>query len=147
MTFEDRIHQSAKRISARQNAKLRVPANPRKSNATYWGWVATPAAAIVGIALGLSFQHRIITSGTGETATTGIAVQPVHDTVYVPDVRHDTLWLTRVEEKVRLVEREAHSNTSAPTTSASAPITPASGDDVCTSVSCDGINYAILASN
>ncbi len=139
MTFEDRIHQSAKRISARQNAKLHVPANPRKSGTAYWGWVATPAAAIVGIALGLSFQHRIITSGTGETATKDIAGQPVHDTVYVTDVRHDTLWLTRIKEKVRYVEREAPANTVATTTAPS--------DDVCTSVSCDGINYAILASN
>lgn len=146
MKFEDRIHQSARRLSAKQNADLRVPANPRKSNATYWGWVATPAAAIVGIALGLSFQHRIITSGTGETATTGIAVQPVHDTVYVPEVKHDTMWLTRVEEKVRLVELKTPSNNTAPITSASAP-TPHTSDDVCTSVSCDGINYAILASN
>ena len=139
MTFEDRIHQSAKRISARQNAKLHVPANPRKSGTTYWGWVATPAAAVVGIAFGLSFQHRIMMHGTDETATREIATQQVHDTVYVPDVRHDTLWLTRVEEKVRLVEREAPANTVATTTAPS--------DDVCTSVSCDGINYAILASN
>ncbi len=145
MTFEDRIHQSAKRISARQNAKLHVPANPRKSGTTYWGWVATPAAAVVGIAFGLSLQHRIITSGTGETATKDIVAQPVHDTVYVPDVRHDTLWLTRVEEKVRLVEREAPANTAVQT--ASTPKTSIPGDDVCTSVSCDGINYAILASN
>ena len=146
MTFEDRIHQSAKRISARQNAKLRVPANPRKSGTTYWGWAATPAAAIVGIALGLSFQHRIITSGTDETATNAITAQPVHDTIYVTDVKHDTLWLTRVEEKVRLVELKTPSNNTAPITSASAP-TPHTSDDVCTSVSCDGINYAILASN
>ena len=146
MKFEDRIHQSARRLSAKQNADLRVPANPRKSNATYWGWVATPAAAIVGIALGLSFQHRIITSGTDETATNAITAQPVHDTVYVPEVKHDTMWLTRVEEKVRLVELQTPSNTPASTTSASAP-TPHTSDDVCTSVSCDGINYAILASN
>lgn len=145
MTFEDRIHQSAKRISARQNAKLHVPANPRKTSTTYWGWIATPAAAVVGIALGLSFQHRIMMPGTDETATSEIAGQPVHDTVYVPDVRHDTLWLTRVEEKVRLVEREAPANTAVPT--ASTPKTSIPGDDVCTSVSCDGINYAILASN
>ena len=138
MTFEDRIHQSAKRISARQNAKLRVPANPRKSNATYWGWVTTPAAAIVGIALGLSFQHRIITSGTGETATTGIAVQPVHDTVYVPEVKHDTMWLTRVETKERIVKQKDVTETESMTKK---------DDAVCTSVSCDGINYAILASN
>lgn len=145
MTFEDRIHQSAKRISARQNARLHVPANPRKISTTYWGWVATPAAAVVGIALGLSFQHRIMMPGTDETATREIATQQVHDTVYVPDVRHDTLWLTRVEEKVRLVEREAPANTAVPT--ASTPKTSIPGDDVCTSVSCDGINYAILASN
>lgn len=139
MTFEDRIHQSARRTSAQQNARLHVPANPRKSGTTYWGWVATPAAAVVGIALGLSFQHHIMMPGTDETATREIATQQVHDTVYVPDVRHDTLWLTRVEEKVRYVEREAPANTVATTTAPS--------DDVCTSVSCDGINYAILASN
>jgi len=138
MTFEDRIHQSARRTSAQQNARLHVPANPRKISTTYWGWVATPAAAVVGIALGLSFQHHTVTE-TGNTAKSEIAGQPVHDTVYVPDVRHDTLWLTRVEEKVRYVEREAPANTVATTTAPS--------DDVCTSVSCDGINYAILASN
>ena len=132
MTFEDRIHQSAKRISARQNA------NPRKSNATYWGWVATPAAAIVGIALGLSFQHRIIMSGTDETATNAITAQPVHDTIYVTDVKHDTLWLTRVETKERIVKQKDVTETESMTKK---------DDAVCTSVSCDGINYAILASN
>ena len=137
MTFEDRIHQSARRTSAQQNAGLHVPANPRKTNTTYWGWIATPAAAVVGIALGLSLQHHTVTE-TGNTAISEIAGQPVHDTVYVTDVRHDTLWLTRIKEKVRYVEREAPANTVA-TTSPS--------DDVCTSVSCDGINYAILASN
>ena len=99
----------------------------------------------MGIALGLSFQHRIMMPGTDETATREIATQQVHDTVYVPEVMHDTLWLTRVEEKVRLVEREAPANTAVPT--ASTPKTSIPGDDVCTSVSCDGINYAILASN
>ena len=138
MTFKDRIHQSAKRISARQNARLHVPANPCKSGTTYWGWVATPAAAVVGIALGLSLQHHTVTE-TVNTAISEIAGQPVHDTVYVTDVRHDTLWLTRIKEKVRYVEREAPANTVATTTAPS--------DDVCTSVSCDGINYAILASN
>ena len=138
MTFEDRIHQSARRTSAQQNAGLHVPANPRKTSTTYWGWIATPAAAVVGIALGLSLQHHTVTE-TGNTAKSEIAGQPVHDTVYVTDVRHDTLWLTRIKEKVRYVEREAPANTVATTTAPS--------DDVCTSVSCDGINYAILASN
>lgn len=138
MTFEDRIHQSARRTSAQQNARLHVPANPRKSGTAYWGWVATPAAAVVGIALGLSLQHHTVTE-TVNTAISEIAGQPVHDTVYVTDVRHDTLWLTRIKEKVRYVEREAPANTVATTTAPS--------DDVCTSVSCDGINYAILASN
>lgn len=138
MTFEDRIHQSARRTSAQQNAGLHVPANPRKTSTTYWGWIATPAAAVVGIALGLSLQHHTVTE-TGNTAISEIAGQPVHDTVYVTDVRHDTLWLTRIKEKVRYVEREAPANTVATTTAPS--------DDICSSVSCDGINYAILASN
>lgn len=151
MNTEDRIRQSALRISARQNTALHVPANPRKARNIYWGWIATPAAAIAGIVVGMSLQ-----------ATTDHQAMPLtqaNDTVFVHDVRHDTLWQTRVEEKERVITKErtaaspvresnrpvlaeaGHENESEP------PVTGKHDLNACTSVSCDGIDYAMLASN
>lgn len=141
MKFEDRIQQTAKRMAAEQNAHLHVPANPLKNDKTYWGWIATPAAAVIGIVFGLSLQHST------EETTSPVLAQAV-DTVFVPKVHHDTLWQTRVEEKERVVEKVIWRDREPSVAQTSSQPTQAIQDDnVCTSVSCDGINYGILASN
>lgn len=150
MKTEDRIRQSAVRTSARQNAGLHVPANPRKHGGTYWGWIATPAAAFAGIVAGLSLNTTALRQE--------MSVTQVCDTVFVHDVRYDTLWQTRVEEKERVVIKEPitaktvqedHEAVMAETRpkNEAEPSVTSHDANICTSVSCDGIDYAMLASN
>jgi len=56
-TFEDQLTASAHRLRGAQDAKLHVPASPFSHRRQYWGWIATPAAAAVGLVIGL-FIHR-----------------------------------------------------------------------------------------
>ena len=134
-TFEDKLHESTQRIAAKENRQMRVPQNPLKQKAIYWGWVATPAAAVVGVVLGLS-AHLAMDKEP--------EIRYVHetDTLRLVHPVHDTLYLTQIVEKERYVVRPASPE----------PIQPEPMQDdeeaqACTSVQCDGINYAILASN
>ena len=57
-TFESQLSASARRIRKQSESNLSVPETiviPQK-NTRYWGWIATPAAA-VGLLIGL-FIHR-----------------------------------------------------------------------------------------
>jgi len=56
-TFEDQLTASARRLREAQDAKLHVTASPLSHRRQYWGWIATPAAAAVGLVIGL-FVHR-----------------------------------------------------------------------------------------
>ena len=47
--FENKLGKSAKRLAHEDNKRLRVPQNPLGGKSSYWGWVATPAAAVAGI--------------------------------------------------------------------------------------------------
>ena len=53
-TFEDKLHTSAHRLMAQDNKRMHVPQNPLIQKKNYWGWVATPAAAVVGVIFGMS---------------------------------------------------------------------------------------------
>lgn len=58
-TFESQLAASARRMRKQSESNLSVPetiAIPRQ-NTRYWGWIATPAAAAVGLLIGL-FIHR-----------------------------------------------------------------------------------------
>ena len=134
-TFEDKLHESAQRIAAKDNRQMHVPKNPLKEKATYWGWIATPAAAVVGVVLGMS-AHLAIDNEP--------EIKYVYNTDTVQVVRpvHDTLYLTQIVEKEKYIIKQADIKE---TESASMPEeaeTPA-----CTSIQCDGINYSILALN
>ena len=134
-TFEERLQASARRLKAKDNNRLHVPENPLKQRRTYWGWVATPAAAVAGLIFGLSVPTFL------EKAP---EIKYVHDTDTIHIVRpvHDTLYLTRVVEKEKyIVKNVANSDSTEP-----APVQE-SDSPVCTSVECDGINYSILALN
>ena len=58
-TFESQLSASARRMRKQSESNLSVPETiviPQKRT-RYWGWIATPAAAAVGLVIGL-FIHR-----------------------------------------------------------------------------------------
>mgnify|MGYP006988837244 CR=1 FL=1 len=136
--FEYTLREAAQRLASEENQALHVPSNPLTQRRTYWGWVAAPAAAVAGIVLGMSLD--LIRTGEPE-------VRYVHstDTIEVLRPVRDTIFLTQVVEKVRYIER----NSIAPRQAAGRDSGADAGEDtaVCTSIVCDGINYAALALN
>ncbi len=143
--FEDKLSESAQRLAYEDNKNLRVPQNPLGQKPSYWGWVASPAAAVAGIVLGMS-MNSIVGDGS--------AVQLVQTTDTVEVVRpvHDTLYLTKVVEKERIVERPVYIHKNADSIEkiqvseqAESMSSPQQDDSLpCTSIQCDGINYALL---
>ncbi len=58
-TFEDQVTASARRMRKQSESHLSVPDTiviPQKRT-RYWGWIATPAAAAVGLLIGLFSSH------------------------------------------------------------------------------------------
>ena len=134
--FEDRLRESAQRLVSEENKTLHVPSNPLAQKRTYWGWVAAPAAAVAGIVLGMSLD--LITTGELEVRY----VQRT-DTIEVVRPVRDTIFLTQVVEKIRVVSTPTDAFQPAVTTEAAG--SDADDTPACTSVQCDGINYASLA--
>ena len=133
--FEDKLQTSAQRLAHQEDSKLHVPQNPMQQKRAYWGWVATPAAAVVGIVFGMSMH---LFSGNHPDAS----LTQSKDTVRIFQPVHDTLYLTQVVEKERVVKK----NIPTPQVTQAVTKEPASQLEECTSIQCDGINYAILAS-
>lgn len=140
-TFEDKLQASAQRLAAKENRQLHVPQNPLKQKRTYWGWVATPAAAVIGLIFGMSLP---LFMGNEKE------VQYVHlsDTLRIVQPVHDTLYLTQIVEKERVIEKRVPVGLNEDSgTTASAHMQDEEEETTCTSIQCDGINYSILASN
>ena len=135
-TFEDKLHASAQRLVAKDNRRMHVPQNPLFTKKAYWGWVATPAAAVVGIVLGLS-MHSFMNNEPD------IRYVQQTDTLRIVRPVHDTLYLTQIVEKERIVNKYM----STPEVSKADVKESNPQPEECTSIQCDGINYAILASN
>ena len=135
-TFEDKLQASARRIAEQDNKKLHVPQNPLTQKKTYWGWMATPAAAVVGLVFGLSMHVMM-------DKEPDIRYVQQTDTLRMVRPVHDTLYLTQIVEKEKIILREATDTDQ----TASAPEQEETDTSACTSIQCDGINYAILASN
>ena len=143
--FEDKLSGSAQRIASEDNKNLRVPQNPLGQKPSYWGWVATPAAAVAGIVLGMSVNSIV---GDGSD----VQLVQTTDTVEVVRPVHDTLYLTQVVEKERIVERPVYIQKNADSIEkiqvseqAESMSSPQQDDSLpCTSIQCDGINYALL---
>ena len=144
--FEDKLRESAKRLASEDNKKLHVPSNPFISKPSYWGWVATPAAAVVGIVLGMSLHVLVDDEPSVQYVQTT-------DTVQVVRPVHDTLYLTQVVEKERIVEKPVFVRQAADSIgsllASEQDETPSKSEQddqsACTSIQCDGINYALLA--
>lgn len=140
-TFEDKLQASAQCLAAKENKQLHVPQNPLKQKSTYWGWVATPAAAVIGLIFGMSLP--LFMDNEKE-------IQYVHlsDTLRIVQPVHDTLYLTQIVEKERVIERRVPVNLGEDSgTTAPAHMQDEEEETTCTSIQCDGINYSILASN
>ena len=143
--FEDKLSESAQRLASEDNKNLRVPQNPLGQKASYWGWVASPAAAVAGIVLGMSVNSIV---GDGSD----VQLVQTTDTVEVVRPVHDTLYLTQVVEKERIVERPVYIQKNADSIEkiqvseqAESMSSPQQDDSLpCTSIQCDGINYALL---
>lgn len=139
MKFEDRLRDSAKRIMEEENSQLVVPKNPRGKNKLNWGWIATPAAAVVGILFGMSLPM------TNSLEDTGIMAQ-LRDTVYVGNETIDTVYITKTIEKQKIVKRviwkdrvQEHKDIAQTDL-----IDSLDFESECTSIACDGIDYAFF---
>ena len=133
--FEDQLRASARRLAQQENQRLHVPQNPLQQKRTYWGWVAAPAAAVIGLVMGMSL-HLFLGNAPGDSLARST------DTIRIFQPVHDTLYLTQVVEKERVVNRYIPM----PEETKFVAEEPDSQQQECTSIQCDGINYAILAS-
>lgn len=138
-TFEEQLSKSAQRIKHEDNKQLRVPQNPMTGKRTYWGWVATPAAAVIGIIFGLNLPMLV------NDAEQQVQFVHVHDTIRMPNRIQDTIYLTKVEERERIVWRDRETKKEVGKDSNNNDIA-AQSEPQCTSVSCDGIDYAMFVS-
>ena len=139
MKFEDRLRDSAKRMMEEENSQLVVPKNPRGKSKLNWGWFATPAAAVAGILFGMSLPM------TNSQEDTGIMAQ-LRDTVYVGNETIDTVYITKTIEKQKIVKRviwkdrvQEHKDIAQ-----TAVIDSLDFESECTSIACDGIDYAFF---
>ncbi len=121
---------------------------------TYWGWIAAPVAAVIGVIVGLSLP--MLTGGN----TPEVQYVYATDTIRLDHPVHDTLYLTQTVEKEKVVEKikyvdrstkqASNSNHSASNAVALPPLGEGGGEGAlptCTSIQCDGINYSMLVSN
>lgn len=149
--FEDILRDSATRLSTEENKHLRVPRNPiQHGSLTYWGWVATPIAAAAGVILGLFLP---ILSGKADEA---ISLVQTPDTVRITERINDTIYLSQVVEKEKIVEKVKYvkqridaassANPSALDVSGKEHALQHQEQPTCTSIQCDGINYSLLVS-
>ena len=134
--FEDKLHASAQRLAEQENKSLHVPQNPMQQKRTYWGWIATPAAAVVGLIFGMSLPLFMQSEPNASLAQ-------ATDTVRVIESVRDTLYLTQVVEKEKLVYKALPARQTAEAAPRDSDYHPGQ----CTSIQCDGINYSILATN
>ena len=132
--FEDKLRESAQRLAARDNQRLHVPDSPLAQKRNYWGWVASPAAAVAGIVLGMSMN--LFLAGEPE-----VRIVENTDTVCIERPVLDTIYVTQVVEKVKVVEASRQ------TAERNKQASEEEDTAACTSVQCDGINYAVLALN
>ena len=132
--FEDKLRESAQRLATRDNQRLHVPDSPLAQKRSYWGWAATPAATVAGIVLGMSMN--LFLAGEPE-----VRIVENTDTVCIERPILDTIYVTQVVEKVKVVEASRQ------TAERNKQASEEEDTAACTSVQCDGINYAVLALN
>ena len=144
MKFEDRLRDSAKRLMEEENSQLVVPKNPRGNSKLNWGWIATPAAAVVGILFGMSLPM------TKNQENIGMMAQ-LRDTVYVESDIIDTVYITKTIEKQKVVERQKivekvvwKDRVQEQKIAQTDILDSIDFESECTSIACDGIDYAFF---
>ena len=143
MRFEDRLRDSAKRLMEEENSRLVVPKNPCGSHKTInWGWIATPAAAVVGILFGMSLPMTN-PSSDGDTDRLGMTAQ-LRDSVFMNNDIIDTVYITKTIEKQKVVEKVVWKDRGQEqqTIAQTDIVDSLDFESECTSLACDGIDYA-----
>jgi hypothetical protein len=142
MRFEDRLRDSAKRMMEEENSRLVVPKNPRGNSKLNWGWIATPAAAVVGILFGMS-RPMTNPSSDGDTDRLGMTAQ-LRDTVFMNNDIIDTVYITKTIEKQKVVEKVVWKDRGQEqqTIAQTDIVDSLDFESECTSLACDGIDYA-----
>ena len=142
MRFEDRLRDSAKRLMEDENSRLVVPKNPRGNSKLNWGWIATPAAAVVGILFGMSLPMTN-PSSDGDTDRLGMTAQ-LRDTVFMNNDIIDTVYITKTIEKQKVVEKVVWKDRGQEqqTIAQTDIVDSLDFESECTSLACDGIDYA-----
>jgi hypothetical protein len=123
---------------------LVVPKNPRGNSKLNWGWIATPAAAVVGILFGMSLPM------TKNQENIGMMAQ-LRDTVYVESDLIDTVYITKTIEKQKVVERQKivekvvwKDRVQEQKIAQTDILDSIDFESECTSIACDGIDYAFF---
>ena len=145
MKFEDRLRDSAKRLMEEENSRLVVPKNPRDKRKLNWGWIATPAAAVVGVLFGMSLPMMNNQEDTG-------AVAQLRDTIFLENDILDTVYITKTIEKQKVVERQKVVEKvvwkdrvqEIKDIAQTDIIDSLDFESECTSIACDGIDYAFF---
>ena len=142
MRFEDRLRDSAKRLMEEENSRLVVPKNPRGNSKLNWGWIATPAAAVVGILFGMSLPMTN-PSSDGDTDRLGMTAQ-LRDTVFMNNDIIDTVYITKTIVKQKVVEKVVWKDRGQEQQSIAQTdiVDSLDFESECTSLACDGIDYA-----
>lgn len=139
MKFEDRLRDSAKRLMEEENGRLVVPKNPRNNSKLNWGWIATPAAAVVGILFGMSLPMTNNQEDTG-------AVAQLRDTIFLENDIIDTVFITKTIEKQKVVEKVVWKDRvqDQQNIAQTEILDSLDFESQCTSIACDGIDYAFF---
>ena len=137
MKFEDRLRDSAKRLMEEENSRLVVPKNPRGNSKLNWGWIATPAAAVVGILFGMSLPMM------NDTQNDTGAVAQLRDTIFLENDITDTVFITKTVVKEKRVRVYVNSH-DAGDIAKNENVDTFDIESQCTSIACDGIDYAFF---
>ena len=100
--FEERLGRAAIRIRNRENGKMELPPNPRKSTRPTWGWIGAPAAAAVGFLAGMFIQGIVVEKGSQQVV---VRTDYKIDTVVKERVVRDTVYVASSRENVAMENR------------------------------------------
>jgi hypothetical protein len=122
-----------------ENGRLVVPKNPRNNSKLNWGWIATPAAAVVGILFGMSLPMTNNQEDTG-------AVAQLRDTIFLENDIIDTVFITKTIEKQKVVEKVVWKDRvqDQQNIAQTEILDSLDFESQCTSIACDGIDYAFF---
>lgn len=141
--FESQVARAAVRLRDGENGRLSVKPGLRRPRRLSWGWIATPAAAVAGIFIGVGWGRM---SGTSMPATA-----QVWDTVVEHRLVYDTVTLVR-QEGAAAVRPGAGRRTPSPSPVSVQPDVPdvaeggalSSSDTLGRCILDDGVDYSLL---